>query len=75
MRADRLIVFDGGKIKFDDTPENVFEHEEELLSLGLDVPQSCALAHRLKKMGLPIKDKVLSPHKVAEEILRLKKND
>ena len=69
-RADRVIVLDRGRIMYDDSPQNVFSHEEELLALGLDVPQSTALAHRLKKLGINIKDGVLTPNECAAEILR-----
>lgn len=69
-RADRVIVLDRGKVMFDDSPQRVFSHEEELLALGLDVPQSTALAHRLKQSGMDIKDTVLTPDECAAEILR-----
>ncbi len=68
--ADRVIVLDRGKILFDDTPQKVFAHEEELVTLGLNVPESCALANRLRKNGIEIKDGVLTPEECAKEILR-----
>ena len=68
-RADRVVVLDKGKVMFDDTPEKIFEKEEELLSLGLDVPQSTALAHMLGKNGLKMKSGILSPEECAQEII------
>ncbi|MCM1285535.1 MAG: energy-coupling factor transporter ATPase [Acetobacter sp.] len=47
VQADRVVVIDGGKIKMDDTPANVFCRVDELKSLGLDVPQSTELVYRL----------------------------
>lgn len=47
VQADRVIVVDDGKIKMDDTPQNVFSKVDEVKSLGLDVPQSTELIHRL----------------------------
>lgn len=47
VQADRVIVVDDGKIKMDDTPQNVFSRADEVKSLGLDVPQSTELIHRL----------------------------
>lgn len=47
VQADRVIVVDGGKIKMDDTPANVFCRVDELKGMGLDVPQSTELAYRL----------------------------
>ncbi len=70
--ADRVIVFDRGKAVLDGTPEEVFAWEEMLLSLGLDVPQSCALAHSLKKAGIDIKNTALTPEECAKEILKAK---
>ena len=46
-QADRVIVIDNGLIKLDDTPERVFANVDKLKSLGLDVPQSTELVHRL----------------------------
>ena len=71
--ADRVIVLDKGEIAFDDSPQHVFEHEEELLELGLDVPQSTALAHRLKKAGLNIGNGILTPEECVAEILNQRK--
>lgn len=68
-KADRVVVLDKGKVIFDDPPEEIFEKEEELLSLGLDVPQSTALAHMLSKKGLKIKSGILSPNECAQEII------
>ena len=70
--ADRVIVFDRGKAVLDGTPEEVFDKEEMLLSLRLDVPQSCALIHRLKKAGIDIETTALTPEECAKEILSAK---
>lgn len=69
-KADRVIVLDGGQVKMDDSPQTVFDREEELIELGLDVPQSAAIAHRLRKMGIGIKSGILTPYECAQEILR-----
>lgn len=68
--ADRVIVLDKGEIVFDDSPGKVFSQEEELVALGLNVPESSALANRLRKKGVGIKHGVLTPEECAEEILR-----
>lgn len=74
-RSDRVVVLDEGKVRFDDAPYKVFEHEEELIAMGLDVPQPCALSHRLRKMGIPLREGILTAKECADEILRLYKND
>ena len=73
-KADRVIVLDKGKVILDDTPQNVFEKEEELLSLGLSVPHSTELAHRLRKSGIKIDRAILTPEDCAKEILKHKGN-
>lgn len=52
--ADRLIVFNKGHIYLDGTPEEVFSHSEELLSIGLSVPAPTMLAAELKKNGVSL---------------------
>lgn len=47
VQADRVVVIDNGKIKMDDTPEKVFSRVNDLKNLGLDVPQSTELVHKL----------------------------
>lgn len=49
--ADRLIVMDEGKVKFDDTPAEVFKHKEELESIGLTVPFAADLTTDLMVHG------------------------
>ena len=71
--ADRVIVLDRGKIVLDDSPRKVFEHEKQLLSLGLNVPESTALSHRLRESGINMRDGILTPEECAQEILRQRK--
>ncbi len=71
-KADRVIVLDRGKVILDDTPQKVFEYEEILLNLGLNVPVSTALAHRLREKGIKIEGSVLTPEECAREILKRK---
>ncbi len=71
-KADRVIVFDHGRAVLDGAPKEVFEKEDTLRALGLDVPQSCALAHRLKEAGIDLSVIVLTPEECAHEILKTK---
>ena len=43
--SDRVIVLNKGEVMFNSSPKEVFEHEEELLKMDLDIP----FAHKLKK--------------------------
>lgn len=47
VQTDRVIVVDDGKIKKDGTPQEVFSDVDGLKELGLDVPQSTELLHKL----------------------------
>lgn len=63
LGADRLIVMNDGEITFDDTPANVFTHDEELKKIKLAVPWDTQFAIALKKagidVGLPVKEEDL----------------
>ena len=73
-KADRVIVLDRGKVEIDASPREVFMQEEKLRDLGLSVPDSTALVHALRKMGINIEKEALTPKECAEEILKYKGN-
>ncbi len=52
LGADRLIVMNDGEIAFDDTPQNVFRHYEELKNIKLAVPWDTQFAISLAKLGI-----------------------
>ncbi len=52
--VDRLVVVDGGRIPFHGSPREVFAHEEELVSMGLGVPQMTRVFHRLRQTAVDI---------------------
>ena len=49
--VDRLVVVNDGKIPFQGTPRQVFQHGDELEAMGLGVPQLTRVFHRLRAMG------------------------
>jgi len=69
--ADRIIVMDNGKICMDDTPENIFSRYDEMIKLGLDVPQVTELMYNLKAAGLDVNEKIISVDSCVSEILKL----
>lgn len=71
VKAQRVVVIDGGQIKVDDTPRNVFKNVELIKSIGLDVPQVTMLAYELRKVGFDIRDDVLTVDECTEEIYKL----
>ena len=52
--TDRLLVLCGSKIAMDGPPAEVFTRAEELLQMGLDIPDITRVFLRLKQMGLPL---------------------
>ena len=54
MDADRVLIFDEGKIVIDGTPREVFSNVEEIREIGLDVPQVVELFYELKKEGIDL---------------------
>lgn len=52
--AQRMLVMSGSKLAMDGTPKEVFSRAEELLAMGLDIPDVTRVFLRLKQMGLPV---------------------
>ena len=52
--VDRLVVVNDGKIPFQGTPRQVFQHGDELETMGLGVPQLTRVFHRLRAMGADV---------------------
>ena len=56
--ADKVICLKDGEIFFNDTPENVFKHEEELNSIGLGLPFIVKIKNDLLKHGIKIDENI-----------------
>jgi len=52
--TDRLIVLNGSHLAMDGTPDEVFSRAEELLEMGLDIPEITQVFLNLKKAGLDV---------------------
>lgn len=72
LDADRVLVFDEGKIVIDGAPTDVFSNVEQLRDIGLDVPQVVELFYELNKEGikLPLNIKSMSEavNKLSEKL-------
>ncbi len=51
--ADRIVVMNKGKIAMEGAPEEVFQHADELLAIGLNVPAITKIFLGLQKNGYP----------------------
>ena len=52
--TDRLLVMSGSKLIYDAGPAEVFSHAEDLLKIGLSIPQVTQVFLHLKHMGLDV---------------------
>ena len=52
--TERLLVLNGSKIAMDGPPAEVFTRADELLEMGLDIPDITRVFLRLKQMGLKV---------------------
>ncbi len=68
--ADKVYVMDGGQLRLQGTPREVFSQVELLKSLRLDVPQVTELAYELRQKGIPMPDGILS----TQELIRALKS-
>lgn len=68
--ANSLMVMEGGRLKMFGAVEEVFSRSDELIAMGLNVPQACLVMQGLKKAGLDVDDKIYTADKAYKEILR-----
>ncbi len=73
--ADRLIVLEKGKVRFEDTPRAVFLHAEELEEMGLKAPQVSYIMRDLHEKGWDVDMSITTIDEAVEEILKAVKQD
>ena len=69
--ANRLLVMNNASLAMDGTPHEVFEHAQELLDMGLDIPEITRLFLKLQNMGVPV-HQVYTIDQAVAELKRLK---
>ena len=69
--TDRLLVMNGSKLAMDGTPAEVFTRAEELVEMGLSIPQVTQVFLHLRKMGVPVEN-VYTIDQAVAEIKRIK---
>jgi len=69
--TDRLLVMNGSRLVMDAAPSQVFEHVQELLDMGLSIPQVTQVFLRLRALGADVKN-VYTIEQAVSELLRLK---
>ncbi|MBR4990536.1 MAG: energy-coupling factor transporter ATPase [Oscillospiraceae bacterium] len=69
--TDRLLVMNGSKLAMDAPPAEVFTHAEELVSMGLAIPQVTEIFLQLRSLGADVSN-VYTIRQAVAEIRRLK---
>ena len=64
--ADRVAVFQAGRVVMLGTPEEILTRADELAQLNLDMPESCRLGRALRAKGAPVHAQVREADMVAE---------
>ena len=67
--TDRLLVMNGSRLAMDGAPAEVFTHAEELVEMGLNIPQVTQVFLELRKMGV----NVPNVYTIAQAVEALKK--
>ena len=67
--TDRLLVMNGSRLAMDGTPAEVFTHAEELLEMGLNIPQVTQVFLHLRKMGMDVEN----VYTIEQAVAQLKK--
>ena len=71
--AERLIVFDGGHIVMDGSPESVFSNAEALRAIGLDVPVVTEISAHLRALGVDVPACCYTVDQLCRDVLSLEK--
>lgn len=73
-KADRVIVMNKGQFYKEGTPSEIFQLEEELISLGLDIPFPIKMANALRARGIPVPKNFLTDIELVNELWTLHYN-
>ena len=72
--ADRLLVMNDARLAMDGAPLEVFAHAQELLDMGLDIPDVTRLFLQLQKMGIPV-NQVYTQEQAVAELCRIREGN
>lgn len=64
--TQRLLVMNGSHLAMDGTPREVFARAQELVDMGLDIPEITRVFLKLKELGLPVEPVYTNEQAVAQ---------
>ena len=67
--AERLIVMDGGAVVMEGSPREVFRNRDDLVRMGLGVPQVTGLMAELAARGLPYAEDAITVEEALDTLL------
>lgn len=69
--ATKILVMNDSKLAFYDTVENVFAKSDELIEMGLNIPEITKLFLKLKKAGYDVRTDIYTLEQAEKELLAL----
>ena len=67
--CDLILVMDGGRLAYDQTPDELFESVEKMKKVGLDAPMTVRLKDRLSEKGLKLSGSVVKPEDFVRAVM------
>lgn len=67
-KADRIIVMNQGQIYREGSPEEIFQMDEELVKLGLDIPFPVKISKKLREKGISLDRHYLTEEELVAEL-------
>lgn len=67
-KADRIIVMNRGQLYREGTPEEIFQMDEELIQLGLDIPFPVKMSKKLRENGIGLFKSYLTEEELVTEL-------
>lgn len=58
--ANRIVVFNDGKVMFDLPMNELFRHADELHAVGLEIPKAVKIAQKMKEKGVELEGDIVS---------------
>ena len=69
--ANRMLVMCDAQLAMDGTPHEVFSRAQELVDMGLDIPEVTRLFLKLQQLGLPV-EQVYTMEQAVQELQRMR---